>query len=209
MVVGTDTTTGFHLFYTYGTTSAPPSVAQLNALSAAVDNAYAARLSTFAHSSVSLTGAIATDLSSLTANQGSWAGSTPGGRAGTELPANCCTLINAHIQRRYRGGKPRVYPPFGVAGDLLNAQQFTATFLAALSAAWTNYISDLSTAVNAFGTGSGPVNINYFHKGEWINDDNGIPRWHPGRVTPPGVDPITGWTVSALVGSQRRRVRVG
>lgn len=58
------------------------------------------------------------DLSSPTAGVGETAELTTGTASGGELPASVCALMNLVISRRYRGGKPRVYWPFGTASNL-------------------------------------------------------------------------------------------
>lgn len=65
------------------------------------------------------------DLTSTTGAVGTYASNYEGSRTGTPLPADAAAVTSYEIRRRYRGGHPRSYWPFGVASDLTTPDQFT------------------------------------------------------------------------------------
>jgi hypothetical protein len=132
-----------------------------------------------------------TDLTSDSAGQGQGGEFVAGTRAGDDLSAGTAALVNFHIARRYRGGKPRAYLPLGVAGDIVTGR-WSGSFVTAVFNAMTDFQAD------ALGLGVGcaiasPISVSYVNAG--------APRVIPVK------DDITSWTVPALVGSQRRRNR--
>jgi hypothetical protein len=205
MTVGGDTSTGFHLYASYG--PAPPSQANLDALCAQVVSGYSTFLAPHAHLDTILTSVTATDLSSPSAAIASLATSAPGGLGGDTLPASLAMLVNFRIHRRYRGGKPRVYVPTGAGGDLATPQTWASTFLTAFQTSWNNHITTILTSINSFGTGAGIVNVSYYLDGQWKPTTSGGYVRIPTPRDVPVVDPIIAQTCSNVVGQQRRRVR--
>jgi hypothetical protein len=117
-------------------------------------------------------------------------------------------LVNYVIGRRYRGGKPRSYFPWGTVADLQGRQNWTAGFL-------TNVNTNLATAFAAMiGANAGStvvtahVNVSYY-LGSKVVIDPITGRAHNVSIARdvPVVDTIDSFKTSPTVASQRRRNR--
>lgn len=206
--VGVDITTGFHTYFATG--GPAPSVPQLASILSLASNAYAVELAPFAHPSTILTSIDGVDLSSDIGSESSVTANHPGTRAGGMLPANACALVNATINRRYRGGKPRFYLPLGTDSDLLNPQQWTSAFVTGASGAFTNFVVSIENAINGNigGAAGGLVNVSYYEPPPiWYQPDGVNWKRKSTKRPVPVIDNITGTAVSSILGSQRRRVR--
>lgn len=205
MTVGGDTTTGFHLYHSYGPT--PPTQANMATLANSAFGQYATYLAPHAHLDTILTSVTATDLSSPSGAIAVFDGSTPGALGGDTLPASLAMLVNFKITRRYRGGKPRVYVPTGAGGSLGTPQTWSSAFLTAWTNDWNTYLAVLLSTINSFGSGAALVNVSYYLGGEWKPDQNGNYHRVPTPRATPHVDTIVSVAPSSVVGQQRRRVR--
>jgi len=206
---GNDTKVGSR-FYMGVTGSSSPSPAQLATFSAAVEAAWATHIAPLVYVEQALTSVITTDLDSG-GNEGEWTGTTAGTRSGAALPIGVATLINFAIARRYRGGKPRMYMLAGVDGDLTNASEWTATYVAAVVAGWNAFITAISGVTVGPRTTTDQVSVSYYsgftaientRTGRWRN----APNVRTGSIP---VDAVTGVSVPRAFSSQRRRNRVG
>jgi hypothetical protein len=154
-----------------------------------------------------LSGVKVTDLSSSSGGVGEHASSTVG-TTDFAFSAATCALINFVITRRYRGGKPRWYLPWGGGGDLTSKQEWTATFITntttAVAAIRTGFIGSTSgsTAV------SNQCSVSYY-AGFTAVENPITHRWRnvPNLRTTPEVNVIESFSVNGLVSSQRRRNR--
>jgi hypothetical protein len=138
------------------------------------------------------------------------AGAT-GNRAGGYLPASNCVVMNYKIGRRYRGGKPRSYFPWGTQTDLADAQTWTQSAYTAFVNAFTGIDTAIKGATSAGVSLTQQVNVSYYKGGIWQpGTSGGKPKWVPAlRQGGPQVDPILGATPSLRPGSQRRRMMRG
>lgn len=140
----------------------------------------------------------ATDLSSATGAENAISVSHFGVRTGDFVPANVCMVASMEIARRYRGGHPRKYLPWGTAG----------TYATGSTKDWDGaFVTDCQSKINSclsamHGTfGGGPtfdetVNVSYRNAG----------AVRPAAV----VDVITSAVIRTRICSQRRRLgRVG
>lgn len=173
-----------------------------------VATVWAAQLAPLATTLVHLIGVTCTDLTSGSASAGSVTVSHAGTRSGQNLTINDCAVLNFQIARRYRGGKPRMYGPWGVAGDLADSNTWGGAFIAAVEAAWNTFYADLDTT---FGTTvrGGQVNVSYYEGFASVQNPvtkrwRNIPTPRTGNAV---VDNIQSNSCSKFVGSQRRRVR--
>jgi hypothetical protein len=149
-------------------------------------------------------------LTSPTAGVGSAAASAVGTRAGAPLDANTAVLINHHIGRRYRGGKPRTYLPAGVGADLATPQSWTAGALSNFTL-WPSYLEQVRQGMPGTTVLHNLVNVSYY-KGSQASITGTAPyeRGHTKPIvsTDPGypiVDDITSSSVNPKPASQRRR----
>jgi hypothetical protein len=192
---------GFHLY-----TAAPPTSAILDTLAASLQIALATDTGALLNGLWKMTEIIITDLSSSLGAQGSSSVVNNGSRAGTFTDAAACVLEHETVARRYRGGHPRAYWPFGVAEDLQDGQTWKAAFVAACQAALTTWATDIQTDIAAvLGDGRG-VNVSYYHGSTPFTGPTGrVRNISTPRVTPL-VDLLTGSTVKTGVANQRRRL---
>jgi hypothetical protein len=146
---------------------------------------------------------------SPSSGRGVWSGSHAGTRSGTAMPINACMLINFQLGRRYRGGKPRIYAPWGVTADLNTPEKWSSSFVSASTAAWIAFITNTSGVLAGGTSVAGQENVSYYAGVEPpITLPSGrvkqASKVRPGPIAP---DPITSVAANPLVGSQRRRVR--
>jgi hypothetical protein len=140
------------------------------------------------------------DLSSSTGAQDILIDTSAGGRTGDFAPSSACVLASWGVNRRFRGGHPRSYFPFGTAG----------TYASGSSKFWDPaFIADVQTKLETFigliqGTTVGTtvfenlVNVSYY--------DIALNPTPPYRRTTPLVDDITTLDVKQRICSQRRRL---
>jgi hypothetical protein len=139
-----------------------PSVSELNTFAASVGSAYNTHLSAFLHAGNIMSGVKVTDLSSSTAAVGEDATPYTGTRSGAYLSADVATLLHFTIARRYRGGHPRMYLPFGVEGDLQDQQTWTTAYATALGTAWTAFQDAVGALTWTGGTLVNLVNVSFY-----------------------------------------------
>lgn len=158
-------------------------------------------------SDVSLAGIEVQDLTSDTAGQGSNFGIYPGTRSGGYLGAAVATLANMPIGRRYRGGKPRSYWPFGTTTDLQSAQLWEDAYVSEIAGDLETYLAGLEGLTESGTVLSQLVSISYYHGFTAVtNPITGRTRDVPNvRTVALAPDPILAIVVSKKVASQRRR----
>jgi hypothetical protein len=204
--IGTDTDIKTRLFFTYSGPAPTSAVADSFAQTAAQEAAIQAPQympSTHLFDRVDVQ-----DLTSPTSASGTYAQQAAGIRTGTQLGAGACVLVNHAIARRYRGGKPRSYWPFGVGEDLASPQTWSSAFLTQVRA----FINAYAGAIEGSSSGgtaiSQWVNVSYYEGfTSVVNPVTGRTRDVPKvRATAIPPDQITGFTVNTRVGSQRRRI---
>lgn len=123
-----------------------------------------------------------------------------GVRTGDFAPSSACVVTSWTIPRRYRGGHPRTYWPFGTAGtyETGSSKLWDSGFITAVEAellSWSGGWSDTTEGSTVFTT---LCNVSYVSKVA-----NPTP---PYRRTTPVVDVITGSTTKQRICSQRRRL---
>lgn len=200
-----------HEYFHYS--GAAPAAADLNAAATTLSTAWNTNYAPITSSGFVLTQIVLTDLTAQTAAQGTWSGSHPGTRVGTPMTANDCVLVNMKIARRYRGGKPRQYWPWGVAGDLNDTQHWGSGFITACTTA----IGGFHTTAQAITWTSGgiayAVNVSYYFGSTAVTTGSATanPPNQRGHTKPtvrtnvPTPDPITLFVPNARVATQRRR----
>lgn len=188
--IGTNSNVSSHLFFHYTTGSIDDSL--LTPTATAIAAAWGTNLKPWHHAQVSLDLVEVEDLGVPGSLPGSASGPGPGSRSGDMPFADVAVLINFHIPRRYRGGKPRVYMPLLNAADISAPNQWNATILGNLQTAWRAFI----TACHSL---TGPA-LNPM-------DHSAISYISGGSVRPtPLTDIVTLSVCSPIPGSQRRRM---
>jgi hypothetical protein len=149
------------------------------------------------------------DLTTPTSGFGEYLHHATGSRGANELGAGTACLVNMPIHRRYRGGKPRSYWPFGVQTDLQTAQTWTTAFQAAVAGGLETYLAALEGLTVGTTVLGVLVSISYY-AGFTIRPSPPIAGVRARNVsTPRSVaitpDPILAINPSIKVSSQRRR----
>jgi hypothetical protein len=202
--IGEDLVAANRFYIKYTGTAPTPAV--IDSYASEVGTAWGTDLKSLAGNGVELTAVEAIDLSSPTSAVGSNTEAITGTRSGGNLPASMCTLISFEISRRYRGGHPRIYLPFGTDTDLLDSQTWTSAFLSAVATGWQNFIE----AVLAITwSGGGPVSHNNVSYYEGFTPHIGTTGRYRNVSTPrtdPLVDQVVSYTVRGGIASQRKRL---
>lgn len=117
-----------------------------------------------------------------------------GDRTGDFVPANVCLVASLVIDRRYRGGHPRKYLPWGTAGTYASGstKDWDSAFIADCQSKLTTIISHLGGHVEGSTTWDDVVNVSYVTAGAR-------------RITPQ-VDVVTSAIPRVRICSQRRRL---
>jgi hypothetical protein len=150
-----------------------------------------------------------TDLTSPTAGQGSATLNLAGTLAGGVLPAQTSALVNFHIARRYRGGKPRIYGPFLADTLMASPNAWTTTAANNLQSNYADFIARVISNAPVAMSVSNQVNVSYFTLPNTVvtNPITGRARNVPTRRAAPLVDNIVSISVNLKPGSQRRRMQ--
>lgn len=151
------------------------------------------------------------DLTSSTSGMGSHTASTAGTRGSGQLTGAVCALLSCQINRRYRGGKPRMYFPFGVPADIQSRQTWEPSFVTAMDTQMAAFIADV-LAISVSGCVLGQfVSISYY-EGIIVTPPNPItgrvrtiPKPRTAAIAP---DPIVSFGFNPNYASQRRRNQV-
>lgn len=191
-------------FMTY--TGTAPTPAELNTLAGAVGGAWNTNLASLAATTVTATECTIEDLSAPTASTGSATFSHAGTRSGGQLPAASCVVINYGISRRYRGGKPRTYWPFGTDTDIQTAQLWTSTFVSACVSGVSAFMFAIVGDVWSGGGTLTQVNCSFYSGFTVVTSPTtgrarNVPKLRT-SVTPDVIQTISGLQT---IGSQRRR----
>jgi hypothetical protein len=183
----------------------PPSASDCANFATVLLNAFAAENSLWDTRTV-LTGAKGTDLSSTSGGVGASTGSTNGTLGGDTLAGGTAVVVSYLINRRYRGGKPRNYFPWGDSNSLNTRQAWLPAYVAEVAAGVATAISTFIGTVEGATTISAHANVSYY-SGFTVqtNPGTGRARNVPKLRTVPLVDDIVGRAVLGRPGSQRRR----
>lgn len=204
--VGTDTDVSTGMFFRYS--GGPVTLTIATSLAQAVANAWAQFETPPWSSDVTLAGAKVTDLSSPTGGEGTSSADQPGGDASGGLAGGTCTVVGFHIARRYRGGKPRVYLPWGSKDNLNGPNAWAAAYVTQVTTYVTEILSQVVGSTAGGVTITDHVNVSYYEGTRVVTSPTtGRARNVPILRTTPLVDDIAGFTVLAYPGSQRRRNR--
>ena len=204
--VGTDLDV-FSRFYISYTGTAPTPATAATFLTA-MNTAYGANLKSLLNQNYTLTQMTFEDLTSSTGAVATNNTAIVGTRTGSANDQRNCVLLNFSVARRYRGGKPRIYLPFGSVTDELSGNSWASAFVTAVNTGWTNFIAALVAAPWAGATITGQSNV-IFYNG--FTNETGPTGRVAARSTPrvgsAVVDAIIAHACSSIYGTQRRRLR--
>jgi hypothetical protein len=196
---------GTRLDFSY--TGGPPSNTDCHNFAVAIVSESATHLIPLLCASYILNSVDVTDLSSPSGGFGSAISGASGTRSGDVMTVATCVLANYQIPRRYRGGKPRSYWPFGTNTDQADNRKWTSGAISAFLSG----IDAQITAMLALTTGTtdfvAHVNVSYYEGfTSVLNPVTGrtkdVAKLRSGG---PVVDLVTGASVNAIIGTQRRR----
>lgn len=203
--IGADLTALSRFFVAY--TGVAPSDAELLTFATAVNGYAAADFASVVAGDNYIGATSAVDLSSATAAQAEFSALTVGTRAGSDLPADASAVSSYEIGRRYRGGHPRGYWPFGTSVDTLTEQEWRTTSVTAFYNAVTDYMASVVAAGWALAGTLTHVNVSYFAGFTvQISPGTGRARNVPTKRAAPVINPVLAVVLRQRIGSQRRRL---
>jgi len=167
--------------------------------------AWASDLSALTPEDIALNEVDVLDIATDSGLSGQWTGTNTGTRGASGVPYQIAMNVEYGIARRYRGGKPRSYFPFGVLGDFQSDATWTSAFVTATNTG----VAAFFTAVQAISVGAvgalEHVNLSYYKGFTNIANSSGRERAVPTYRTTALLDTITGYSAKTLLGSQKRR----
>lgn len=115
-----------------------------------------------------------------------------------------CTLINMHINARYRGGHPRTYLPWGVPTNQTNESTWNAGYLANAAGAMANIVNQVRASLSPVnGAQVSQVCVRYNYT---VTDDPIHKKYVRQRSTLNGVFVVQNYSSVPTYGTQRRRL---
>ena len=203
--IGEDLSVSNSLDFKY--TGGPPSATDATALAQTASTNAATHLYPILQSNQTCDFWTCRDLASHAGAFGQSAAGSAGTGSGGILPAATCVLTNYKIGRRYRGGKPRTYWPFGTTNDLQDESTWSSTAVGNFGthiAAWFASMIGVTEGTTEI---TEHVNVS-FYSGftSVLNPITGRTKDVAKlRTGGPVVDTIVAQTISNKPGSQRRR----
>ena len=193
-------------FYVEYTGSAPTN-AQMVTFATAVASAVNTDLSSQYCNQCTLTEVIAEDLTSSTGAVGSATVSYGGSNGSWGGTLSSALLINFLIQRRYRGGKPRIYFPPPSNSQLTNPDQWSSSFLTTFSTHWGSFMTAVLAAVWTGGGSLSQVSVSYYEGFTAFAGPTGRYRNIPKlRTGGPVIDAVSSTAINQRPANQRRRL---
>lgn len=198
---GLESSSRFFLSYSGGA----PSPANCVTLAGDIAAAWDSHLALIINDAVELVLVDVLDISTDSGNSGSATEAASGSRSGTPLPIQCATNVEYSIARRYRGGKPRMFIPPAVTADLANPAEYLSASVSGFLATWNLFIDEVTAlSVGTMGT-LVHINLSYYSGFTNVTNSSGRTRAAPKYRALAKSDPITGYNVKPVLGSQRKR----
>lgn len=204
--VGADVDVSSRTHFTYSGTA--PSSTTCAAIALAIYNLTVTDLVPLIANENAFRGISVTDLTSPTSGYGEYLEPTPGTRgSGDSLPAEVCALWNMQMLRRYRGGKPRVYWPFGIGSDILSPSAWESSSVTAFEVGLNNWFAAIQEIVSSGTTLVALCSVSYYEGFTTVlNPITGrtrdVPKVRSVAIAP---DIITDVFINPKPGAQRRR----
>lgn len=184
----------------------PPSSATMLALAEGVAAAWNSHCVPLQANSVTTTAVDAVDLSSTSGASATADVDYAGGVSAAQVDNQIAAIIKMEIDRRYRGGKPKMYFP-GVSVDAVaDTSHFTTTFANSAGTAFAAFDAAV-TALSSGGVSLANIVNCPFYKGFTAVENMITGRWRnvPKYVTTVVPDIVNSFTCDTLMGSQKRR----
>jgi hypothetical protein len=170
-----------------------------------IETAWVAQLQGAINSDWALVAVDVLDIATDDGLSGQWTGEETGGRSGTPLPAQVAFNCEYGIARRYRGGKPRMYIPPSITGDLDSDTTWEGSWVTTVEEA----VAAMFAAIEALSIGAmgtlKHVNLSYYQSFTNVENTSGRMRAAPKYRAVAKSDPVTGYFGKAELSSQRRR----
>lgn len=190
-------------------TGTPPTAAQAATFAAATGVAFGTRFDAYMPVGTSQTSVTVEDLNTNTGAVGVDATQHAGTRMGGVLAPGTALMIQYLIARRYRGGKPKSFFPFGVSSDIAAGGGWAGAITTPAATAIVAFYSDVA---GLGWTGSGTLshtNVSYYSGFTVVTN----PITHRARNVPtprgaPVIDQVIAYAVEPGIASQRRRNNV-
>lgn len=191
----------FYLAYSGGA----PSAGNCTTLAAAVRAAWVTNLASLATENWSLTEVDVLDIATDSGFSGQSIASSAGTNGGDAQATQVATNVEYNIQRRYRGGKPRMFLPPGPSDMLADWGHWTDDWLTEVNTG----IGAFFTEIQALDIGTlgslTHVNLSYYKGFTNVPNSSGRERAVPTYRDAAVLDTVTGYSCKARLGSQKRR----
>lgn len=148
------------------------------------------------------------DLATANGGVAQHASAVAGTLTGGVLPDVTCALMNMRIARRYRGGKPRKYFPWGDETKLnTDGRTWTTGFITLCNTNWASFVTHLNSVTGGTTNLTGPVNVSYYRGYSAPTIVNNRAKNHLAVRATPVVDSILSGSLATIIGTQRRRTQ--
>jgi hypothetical protein len=178
----------------------------LTTIAIGVANAYDANLKSLCSTGITFDEVTVTDCSESPGFSGSDTASVAGTRGGNIPTEATAVNLKLNIARRYRGGKPKMYLPFGVSSDLSNPAAWDSALLSAVDTSWAAFITALKAISGAALTLTEQVSVSYYQGyTARVNPTTGHTYYVAAPRAVPVIDPIISAQAQGRIAQQRRR----
>jgi hypothetical protein len=196
------------LHWAWPTITQPWNLTDIQALADGGRSAWSSALASHCSTQVFLQSVQTVDIGSPSAVVGSNTTAVPGTNPGAALGnAATCALMSFTIPARYKGGHPRAYLPCGTGPDILDNFEWSTTFITAMHAAWTNFQTAVSNALQPIG-GQPLKQVCPRYTYDYVLDSVHH-KYHKIRIEPyKGTFVVNGHKLQQKYGTQRRRLSI-
>lgn len=192
------------LFVRYSGTA--PTNSDLDTFTGDINTAYGTNLCPLEGAAYTYGGCSAEDLSSSTSAVSTNPDSVVGTRSGNTLGGQVNTVISLEIARRYRGGHPRNYWPFGTDSDVNDELTWSSSYLTTVGAAFASFLTGLEAAGWSGAGTVEVVNVSFYDGFTNHTYPSGRTRPIPTLRGTPLIDTVSSYIVRRSLGTQRRRI---
>jgi hypothetical protein len=194
---------GIRFYLSYS--GSAPTGANCTTLASDISTAWATNFNGLVPDDIALNEIDVLDIATDSGLSGQWNGSAQGTRGAAGPPYQVAMNVEYGIARRYRGGKPRSYFPFGVAGDYATDSTWSSSLVTAVNSGVTAFYAAIAAlSIGAMGT-LAHVNLSYYKGFTNVTNPSGRERAVPTYRSSALLDTVTGYSAKTVMGSQKRR----